>query len=830
MIRLPYLLIKEKCMSFKKHSLIILSLFFISVGVLAERNVTVLDTGWKFINKEIRDAELLNFDDSCWEVVDVPHDWAIDKPFDMNHDKQWVQVIEDGESEARLRTGRTGALPIFGVGWYRKELTINQEDAGKRVYAEFDGAMSLAKIYVNGTYVGEWPYGYSSFSFDITENLIVGGKNILAVRLENKPESSRWYSGAGIYRHVRLIKVHPVHVAHWGTYITTPKISKRNAEVNIKTEINRENFVGPLTLTTVLFDNEGKEVARQRKSLSTEDRIVEQKLTVRNPKLWSLEETNLYKAQSILSSGSVVLDVYDTNFGIRSIEYNRTQGFLLNGEVVKMKGVCMHHDLGPIGAAVNHRAMERQLEMLKEMGSNAIRTAHNPPDPYLLELADKMGFLVQVEAFDEWKMGKNKHGYHTLYDAWAEKDLRAMIRRDRNHPSVVMWSIGNEMREQWHKKGEEITRYLVDICKDEDPTRPVTAGFSGHIAAIKNGLTDHVDLVGFNYKPYDYKVKYDENPEYIIYGSETSSTVSSRGVYKFPVKEAKEGWHWDYHSSSYDLEYPKWASTPDTEFAAQDDNEFVFGEFVWTGFDYLGEPTPYNEGTPAKSSYFGIIDLAGLKKDRFYLYQSRWSEQPVLHLLPHWNWPDREGKKVPVFCYTNYPKAELFVNGVSQGVKSKDTSPDNTNIQTRYRLMWEDVIYKPGEIKVVAYDNQGNAVEEKAIKTAGEPYSINITVDREEIVADGKDLSFVTVEILDKDNNVCPRADNLLFFDVQGKGTLKALCNGDPTDLTAFSSNYMRTFSGKLVAVIQAGLESGSIELTVSSKGLKQSEKIITSK
>lgn len=432
----------------------------------------------------------------------------------------------------------------------------------------------------------------------------------------------------------------------------------------------------------------------------------------------------------------------------------------MNGQSVKLKGICLHHDLGPLGAAVNMRAIERQLEIMQEMGCNAIRTSHNPPAPELLELCDRMGFVVQVEAFDEWRTGKNTNGYHCYFDDWAERDLQAMIRRDRNHPSVIMWSIGNEVREQGKVEGAEIARWLTEICHREDPTRPTTAGFNGHIAAIKNGLADAVDLVGFNYKPHDYQKKHEAYPNYILYGSETASTVSSRGEYKFPVAEKRKAYYEDYHVSSYDLEYPNWASTPDTEFEQQDDCEFIFGEFVWTGFDYLGEPTPYNAGTPARSSYFGIVDLAGIKKDRYYLYQSKWSNHPVLHLLPHWNWEDRLGQNVPVFCYTNYPKAELFVNGKSMGVKGKN----RRNKYERYRLMWKDVIYQPGEIKVVAYGDDGIPADTVSIKTAGNTYRLRTVVDRREITADGRDLAFVTVEVVDKEGNLCPRADNLLFL------------------------------------------------------------------
>ncbi len=795
-------------------------LIFIVLFLLAQqsqssnREVLLLDKDWLFIQKDVKNGEAINLNDSEWEKVRVPHDWAIRGNFDMNIDMQSVQVIEDGEKMAKLRTGRTGALPCFGIGWYRKVLPVINADQDKRVFIEFDGAMSLAKIYLNGEYIGEWPYGYSSFSFELTKYLKFGKDNILAVRLENKSESSRWYPGAGIYRNVRLVKTSAIRVAHWGTYITTPLISKKSGEVNIKTEIDNmagENF--DVKLITEIYNNANIMVGTVSSTKKRGEKLLyDQTLKIKEPQLWSIETPVRYYAISKVLVGNELKDEYKTTFGFRTLRFDKDKGFFLNEKPVKFKGVCMHHDLGPIGTAVNYRATERQMMLMKEMGCNSIRTSHNPPSPELLQICDSLGLLVQVEAFDEWKLGKNANGYGKFFDQWAEKDLRAMLRRDRNHPSVVMWSIGNEIREQSKPDGKETARFLTAICHEVDPTRPVSAGFNQHIAAMNNGLTDVVDLVGFNYKPFDYLSKHIQKPNYVLYGSETASTVSSRGEYKFPATENKGAWYQDYQVSGYDLEYPGWASTPDTEFEMQDDCEFILGEFVWTGFDYLGEPTPYNEGTPARSSYFGIIDLAGLKKDRFYLYQSKWSETPVLHLLPHWNWSERIGQNVPVYCYTNYPKAELFVNGKSMGIKQKDKG----NKYTRYRLMWNDVVYQPGEIKVVGYDINNKAVAEQVIRTAGEPHSVRLTPDREKIKSNGKDLSFVTVEILDKNGNLCPRADNLLFFQVSGAGKLKAVCNGNAIDQTSFSSNYMRTFNGKMVAVIESETESGEITLGVS--------------
>jgi len=799
-----------------KQSLILVVLLFLIIGNVfsSGREVVLLDKGWSFIQKDMPNGESVQLNDKDWEKVRVPHDWAIRGNFDMNIDMQSVQVTEDGEKKARLRTGRTGALPCFGVAWYRKTLPVSATDKDKRIFIEFDGAMSLSKVYLNGEFIGEWPYGYSSFTFELTKHIKFGQDNILAVRLENKPESSRWYPGAGIYRNVRLVKTSPIRIAHWGTYITTPEITAKNAEVSIKTEI--DGLTGDkseVKLVTEFYNPQGVKVGTVSTLKKGMDNLpLGQSLKIKDPQLWSIEAPVRYRAVSRLYSGNEMLDEYSTVFGIRSLQFDKDKGFFLNGKHVKLQGVCMHHDLGPIGSAVNYRATERQMEILKEMGCNSVRTSHNPPSPELLQICDSIGLVVMVEAFDEWKNGKNKNGYANYFDQWAEKDLSAMIRRDRNHPSVIMWSIGNEIREQGMATGKETAQFLADICHKLDPTRPVTAGFNNHVAAIKNGLTDAVDLVGFNYKPHDYKRKHTEYPNYVLFGSETASTVSSRGEYKFPVVENKGAWYPDYQVTSYDLEYPGWASTPDTEFEMQDDCEFILGEYVWTGFDYLGEPTPYNEGTPAKSSYFGIVDLAGMKKDRFYLYQSKWSSTPMLHLLPHWNWEDRLGQNVPVYCYTNYPKAELFVNGVSAGIREKDKS----NKYTRYRLMWKDVIYQPGEIKVVAYDENNKAVAEQIIKTAGEPYSVKLSADREKIKSDGKDLSFVTVEVLDKDGNLCPKSDYLLFFTVSGVGKLKAVCNGNPIDQNSFSSNYMRAFNGKMVAVIESEENSGEIELSVS--------------
>lgn len=802
-------------------------LFYISnVSAYNPRIIKLLDSDWKFHLGDIEHGESTTLDDNIWKTVNVPHDWAICQSFNMAIDLQKVQVLEDGEVIPDLRTGRSGALPMFGVGWYRKVIELPEITENKQISIEFDGAMSNAEVFLNGRFIGEWPYGYSSFSFDLTPFFRFGEKNILAVKLNNKEKSSRWYSGAGLYRNVRLVIKNTVHVDHWGTQITTPEISSKKGIVKMVTTIKKTNSQAErIKLITDIYNSEGLKVASMVNTQQGIEgkNIFVQKIKVNNPALWDINSPKLYNVVSKVYVSDRLCDIYKSSFGFRTIEFNAQKGFLLNGRVVKLKGVCMHHDLGPLGAAVNVRATERQLEIMKEMGANAIRTSHNPPSPELLELCDKMGFLIQVEAFDEWTIPKIENGYHLYFDNWCEKDLEAMLRRDRNHPSVIMWSIGNEVREQKKKEGYLVARRLADICRREDPTRPTTAGFNHHNDAIKNGLDKEIDLVGFNYKAGDYKPKHDIYPDMIIYGCETASSLSSRGVYKFPTTENSKDLYDDYQMSSYDLDRVSWGSLPDVEFAAQEDNDFVLGEFVWTGFDYLGEPTPYNGGTPSRSSYFGIVDLAGLKKDRFYLYQSHWSDKPVIHVLPHWNFPERLGQIVPVYCYTNYPKAELFVNGKSMGVRTHDKSDK----YKRYRLIWDDVVYEPGEIKVVAYDNTNIAVAEKTVKTAGKPYQIKLTADHNTIKADGKDLSFVTIEVTDKDGNPCPTANQMLFFETKGNGRLKALCNGDPTDQTSFCASYMRLFNGKLVAIIESGKTQGEIELHAFGSYLQENRIII---
>ena len=776
-----------------------------------------LEKDWKFSRQDLKGSEAINFRDTSWETVSVPHDWAIKGPFDEKNDAQTVMVTEDGEKKPRLRTGRSGSLPWIGTGWYRKSITLPSSDKGKRCFIEFDGAMSNAIVYLNGEKIGTWPYGYASFAFELTDKIRFGKDNVLAVRLENKEESSRWYPGAGIYRNVRLVVTNPVHIKHWGTYVTTPQVDKQVSTIRIRTEIlNQDQKAGEVQLTTSIIDPSGKEIATKDTTLMIQGSLTaEQNIKILKPLLWDTENPNLYKAVSSLHIKNKIQDVYETPFGIRSIHFDNEKGFFLNGKQIKINGVCNHHDLGPLGAAVNYRAIERQLEMLKSMGCNAIRTSHNPPAPELLELCDKMGFLVMDEAFDEWKVQKCKNGYHLLFDEWAEKDLRAMIRRDRNHPSVILWSIGNEVPEQKKEDGGLTAKFLVDIAHDEDPTRLTTSAFNSMTNAIDNGLAKAVDVVGFNYWPENFAKVHAQYPQWKLLGSETESAVSSRGEYMFPVVERKNHKYGNKQCSSYDLEAPSWGNAPDVEFAIQDKEAFVAGQFVWTGFDYLGEPTPYNNDWTSHSSYFGIIDLAGIPKDRFYLYQSNWTDQKVLHLLPHWNWEGREGEITPVHCYTSYQSAELFLNGKSQGLRTKNDSLK----YGRYRLTWDSVRYEPGELKVIARDNAGKPVAQEIRKTAGNPFKIELIADRSTLRSTGNDLSFITVRILDKEGNLCPRAGNNIHFEVSGAGFFKAAANGDATNIQVFSGGEMQACNGLCMLLVEAA-QKGDIRISASSGNL----------
>ena len=776
------------------------------------RSESVIAQGWQFA-KGASDAS------TKWQNVSVPHDWAIYGPFDRSNDLQVVAVEQNGETEKTVKTGRTGGLPYIGKGEYRTTFNVPEVE-GKSVSLVFDGAMSNAHVEVNGKEVGRWAFGYNSFHFCI-DDAVKAGENTLHVRLENYPESSRWYPGAGLYRHVHLVVTDKIHVPVWGTYVTTPNVSAQHATVNVRTRIDGVAKGDKIEVRTELVDASGKVVSRNNTVYTAyPQQPAIQNLSVEHPVLWSPENPYLYKVVTRLVKDGVERDCYTTRIGIRQLEYIAEKGFFLNGKSTKFKGVCNHHDLGPLGAAVNRAAIRHQLELLKDMGCNAIRTSHNMPAPELVELCDEMGFMMMIEPFDDWAFRpKCKNGYGSIFNEWAERDMVNMLHHYRNNPSVVMWSVGNEVPSQWGPDGVAEMNFLQDICHREDPTRPVTCGMDQFDAVTNNGFAAALDIPGYNYKVKRYGEAYEKLPQHIILGSETASTVSSRGVYMFPV-ESKAGAMYDNHqSSSYDLEYCYWSNIPDLDFAADDDLPWMIGQFVWTGFDYLGEPTPYDtDAWPNHSSVFGIIDLASLPKDRFYLYRSKWNtNDATLHVLPHWNWKGREGKVTPVFVYTSYPKAELFVNGKSQGIREKNDS----TVLNRYRLMWNEVKYAPGELRVVAYDAQGNKAAEKVVKTAGKPHHLVATVNHSTLAADGEDLAYVTVQVADRDGNLVPTDSRLVKFTVTGAGEFLATANGDPTCLLPFQGKEMNLFSGALTAIVKAGKQPGSITFTAKAAGVK---------
>jgi beta-galactosidase len=776
---------------------------------------------WKFSREDYKSSAKADFDDSSWESVTVPHDWAIYGPFNKEVDKQIIKIEQNSEKEATEKTGRTGALPFLGVGWYRTRIDVSEFTSEKQALLTFDGAMSNAEVYVNGQKVGYRPYGYSYFYIDISDYIQKGKENVVAVRLENYPFSSRWYPGAGLYRKVRLIIKNKISFAHWGNYITTPYISDKLAKVVIKSKVQGEKLI----VKTSISDTEGNVVAENVASERYGDEI-EQSIKVSNPILWNIENPYLYTAELKLYQGDKLKNTKIIRFGIREIKYSAERGFELNGKITKFKGVCLHHDLGPIGTAINKAALKRQLTILKDLGCNAIRSSHNMPSLEQLELCDEMGFLFLAESFDEWKRPKMKNGYNLHFDEWAENDLVNLVQATRNHPCIVMWSAGNEVPDQSGSEGVKRLKWLQDIFHREDPTRPVTVGMDQVKAVIENGFGAILDIPGLNYRTHLYEEAYKSFPQGLLLGSETASTVSSRGVYKFPVEKAFGKVYDDFQCSSYDLEYCGWSNLPEEDFVLQDDKDWVIGEFVWTGFDYLGEPTPYDNFWPSRSSYFGLCDLAGLPKDRYYLYRSRWNTQDeTLHILPHWNWEGREGKTTPVFVYTSYNSAELFINGKSQGIQKKSMESK----LKRYRLMWMDTKYEPGTLKVVAYDDSGKAVAEKTVVTAGKPNHIKLEADRKVLKADGKDLSFVTASIVDKEGNLCPTASNNLFFKVKGNGKFRAVCNGDATSLEMFHQPRMKAFNGKLVILVQSSTQGGNIELIVTGHDIKKGKITISS-
>ncbi len=776
-----------------------------------------------------------DFDDNDWRVLNLPHDWGVEGEFKQEY------------------PGETGKLAWWGIAWYRKTLELSPDEMRQKYFLDIDGAMSYATVWCNGQFTGGRPYGYASFRVDLTP-FLSAGKNTIAIRLNNPQESARWYPGGGIYRNVWLVKASPVHVTHWGTQVTTNAVSKTSAAISVECKVQNESSETVHATVTNAIYALGKDgsisgdalLSFPKKTIALKPGFhatASAESTLDNPALWNLDNPVRYTVVTTIESNGEILDRHETAFGIRSIEFTADKGFFLNGEPVYLKGVCMHHDLGALGAAVHLRALERQLEILKEMGCNAIRTTHNPPTPELAELCDRMGILLIVEFFDMWQEAKKANDYHKYFNDWHEADVRSIIRHFRNHPSVIAWSLGNEVPEQNKDSGRTIARNLSQMIKEEDGTRPSTIGCN-YVESGFEGMQQIVDLFGYNYKPHTYRKFIEHNPGKPLYGSETASCVSTRGFYVFPVSENNDACKADFQVSSYDLCATPWSQIPEIEFKDQDANPSVLGEFVWTGFDYLGEPTPYHSDStillnysdpearkaaekelqslgkinvPSRSSYFGIIDLAGFKKDRFYLYQARWRPDfPMAHILPHWNWENRTGQITPVHVYTSGDEAELFLNGKSLGRKKKG--------QYEYRLRWDDVVYEPGTLHVIAY-KEGKTWAEDSMRTAGTPASIALESDHPTIRADGKDLVFVTVKLLDTKGIFVPDADNSLTFSVSDNAEILATDNGNPIDHTAFTSHTRQAFNGMALVIIRARKDqSGEIQLHVTAEGLKPSD------
>ncbi|KAI1123587.1 glycoside hydrolase family 2 protein [Nemania abortiva] len=761
-----------------------------------------------------------DFDDSTWESLNLPHDWAIKGPFN-----------------APGINGGMGRLPSNGVGWYRKTVTLTKEDLAKNIFLDIDGAMSYAAVWLNGNLVGGWPYGYNSFRLDLTP-YVKEGANQLAIRLDNAVNSSRWYPGAGIYRNVWLVKLNPVHVRQYGTYVTTPKASAQSATVNLVVNVdNTGSAAQDVSVKSDVFlaDSSGKPTGDVVASFPAKSASLAAKgtqslngsITINNPQLWGpppTQKPNLYVAVTTITAGDAVVDTYETRFGVRTITYDPNAGLSVNGEHIRVQGTCNHHDLGSLGAAFNTRAMERQLQILAEMGTNALRTSHNPPAPEFLDLADRLGFLVYDEIFDVWASQKTTNDFHLIFNDWKEPDLRLFIRRDRNHPSVIAWGIGNEIGEQGSATGGTMGKTLRDILMGEDSTRPATAAMNS--ASPSSAMAGVLDLEGLNYQGEGLGTSpnsafpgfHSAQPNKMLWSSESSSALSTRGTYIFPVTSSNSatvgsgsgGDGSALQVSAYELYATAWGSSPDKVFAAQDKYPYVAGEFVWTGFDYIGEPTPYDT---SRSSYFGIVDLAGFKKDRFYLYQARWrADFPMAHLLPHWTWPNRDGQTTPVHVFTSGDEAELFVNGKSAGRKKKAA---NT-----YRIRWDDVKYAAGDLRVVAYkDGKEWATDTK--KTVGAAAKLNITADRTQLAADGYDLSYITVAVTDANGDVVPQAANNVTFSVTGPAKIVSTDNGNPADFTVFPSPSRKAFSGLVLAIVRADAgASGDIVVSATSSGL----------
>lgn len=796
-----------------KKIFILLSLTVLWMNTQAQRQSIILTDNWKFSQEGSDQIYAIEFDDALWESVSVPHDWAIKGPF-----------LKKGN-------GDTGKLPWKGEGWYRRKLDINSSLEGKRIYLLFDGIMAFPEIYINGKLAGKWDYGYNSFYLDVTNLLDFGGENLLAIHADTQQHDSRWYPGAGIFRKVQLIVTDPIHIEMWGTYITTPIINPNYADVRIaNTVLNKGGVQKNVRIESIITDPQGHKVGSQSMdkiipAQSTKD--FEVTITVNAPERWDIENPALHTVTTNVFDGTELVDQTITPFGIRTIAFTPDDGFHLNERRVQLKGVNLHHDLGPLGAAFNYRALERQLEIMQSMGVNAIRNSHNVAAPELAQLCDQMGLLLFNEIFDKYD-AKAGITDTTNFDDFARRNIRNFIKRDRNHPSIFLWSVGNEIGDvQWNIDGGlKKLHTMINYVNKYDPTRPTTLVCDNQESA-KLRHFDYYDVHSWNYnRRYSLARQMEPNKSVII--SESASTVSSRGFYELPLPEGKTDFTKSLQVSSYDLNAPWWAEIADDDFMWQQEENYVAGEFVWTGFDYLGEPTPYNnkfvndigmsDEQASRSSYFGIVDLVGIPKDRYYLYKSYWKpNEDMVHILPHWNW-EEEGKNVPVFVYTNGDCADLFVNGISQGMQCKD--PKSKNSTDRFRLMWQEVKYTPGELVAVAYRN-GQKIADCKVKTTGDPYQLKLSPDRSRLQADGNDLSFITVECIDKNGNLVPLADHRISIQVEGDGKIAGVGNGNPQSFEPFDADYVDLFYGKGMIILKSGKQQGKCKLTVQAKGLK---------
>ncbi len=814
-------------------SVIIALLFWHMPMAVSAREHINIDSSWRFTLGDSVQMSSVAYDDSYWRELDLPHDWAIEGDFSVNNPSG----------------AGGGALP-GGVGWYRKHLHIDAQP-GERYFIEFDGVYMNSTVYINGKKVGYRPYGYSSFRYEMTPYLSKSGDNVVAVRVDNSDQpNSRWYSGCGIYRHVWFTSTSAISVAHWGTYVISKLHDNNHAVVNVTTQIESTlSKQQRVTLRHFVIDGQGQTVATSSSTLHVDGKAENtQQLIVKKPQLWSIEHPYLYKVKTEIISGGNIVDTYETTTGIRDFTFNPQTGFSLNGKEMKINGVCLHHDLGCLGAALNEDALHRQLRIMKDMGANAVRCSHNPPAPELLNMCDTMGLIVMDEAFDMWRKKKSRNDYARFFDKWHERDLRDLVCRDRNHPSVMMWSIGNEVLEQWQQAdadtlsleqanlllnfGHDVSAQagnkeltvnsrlaikLADIVRELDPSRPITAGCNEPDPNNNLFRGDALDIIGFNYHHQWIKDVPKNFPDKPFIMTESVSALQTRGYYVMPSDSmilAPYDWRVTYTDptykcSAYDNCHVPWGSTHEQTWDVVKHTPWCSGQFLWSGFDYIGEPTPY--GYPARSSYFGVVDLAGFPKDSYYMYQSEWTDKTVLHLFPHWNW--MKGQDVDMWCYyNNADEVELFVNDKSRGVRRKADSH-------QYHVMWR-VKFEPGTVKVVARKN-GRIVGQQTIHTAGAPDHIRITADRKQLSADGKSLSFVTVEVVDKYGNLCPNATNDIHFDVEGPATIAGVDNGSQTSTERFQANHREAFYGKCLVIIKSGKADGKVKLTAKGVDLK---------